>query len=190
MPKAKALPPLEFLNECFRIVEDSKLFWRDERPLEHFSSDRVRRGWTTQFGGKEAGGVCNTHGYRIVGLTHNGFVVGLKVHRLIWAMAHQEQPCPTLEIDHINGVKADNHVGNLRLVTKSDNLRNAKMHSHNTSGVNGVYWDKSRGQWLAQIKIDGRKKHLGRFDTIEEAAAARKAANIDLGFTDRHGEKA
>ena len=190
MPKAKPLPPLKFLNESFRIVEDSKLFWRDERPLEHFSSERTRRMWTSQFAGKEAGYLYKRQGYRDVRMAHNGFGRAFRAHRLIWAMAHQEQPCLTLDIDHIDGDRLNNHIDNLRLVTRSDNSRNAKRWSHNTSGVNGVGWDNSRRKWMAYIDIGGKFKYLGRFDDIEDAAAARKAANIDLGFTDRHGEKA
>lgn len=190
MTNAKPLPPLTFLNECFRLVDDSKLFWRDERPLEHFKSERGYRIWTTRYKGKEAGYVHKGSGYRNVFLSHNGLHKCLRAHRIIWALHHQELPCPTLEIDHINGVRADNHVGNLRLVTTSDNSRNASMSSHNTSGVTGVCWHKEREQWRAHIMIHGKQKHLGRFDDIEEAAAVRKAASINHGYTDRHGEEA
>jgi hypothetical protein len=188
MPKAKALPPLTFLNECFHLVEDSRLFWREDRPLEHFKSERGYRIWTTKFAGKEVGGTPDTHGYRITSMILHGKCRSMKTHRLIWALHYQDLPCPTLEIDHINGVRDDNHIDNMRLVSTLGNQRNARMRSHNTSGVNGVYWDNSHRKWKAQIVIDGKYKNLGRFDDIEEAASVRKAASIKHGYTERHGE--
>lgn len=189
MPKTRPLPPLAFLNESFRIVENSRLFWRDGRPLGHFKDAGYHRRWTTRFAGKEAGTVCKRDGYRVVCLSHNGLAKLLRAHRVIWALHHQGLPCPTLDIDHINGVRADNHVGNLRLVAHLDNLRNAKMRSDNTTGINGVSWHKAKGKWMAHIRIEGKSKHLGYFDDIEEAAVVRKAANVEHGFTDRHGEE-
>ena len=190
MPKAKPLPPLTFLNECFRLVDDSKLFWRDERPLEHFQSEHGLRMWTSRFKGKEAGNVNKATGYRIVYASCNGTRRTIKAHRLVWALHHQDLPCPTLEVDHIDGDVLNNHVSNLRLVSHSDNMRNTRMYSCNTSGVNGVSWNKEQEKWKAYILINRKRKHLGTFDTIKEAAAARKAADIEHGYTDRHGEKA
>lgn len=63
------------------------------------------------------------------------------------------------------------------------------MNSRNTSGVNGVSWNKAARKWEANIKINNRSKRLGCFDTVEEAAAARRAADLRYGFTDRHGSK-
>jgi hypothetical protein len=70
-------------------------------------------------------------------------------------------------------------------VAQSTNLKNQFMRDANTSGVTGVTWDKWGNAWKAQI--GGR--HLGRFDTLEAAAAARKAAESQLGYTERHGER-
>lgn len=190
MTNAKPLPPLTFLNECFRIVEDSRLFWREDRPLDHFSSDRYLRAWTTRFAGKEAGNIRKRDGYRVVRITHSGVERLISTHRFIWAIYHHEQPKLTLEIDHLDGDRLNNHIDNLRLVTPSDNRRNSKRWSNNTSGVTGVSWDKTHGKWKAYFRIGVKHKHLGYFDTIEEAAAVRKAASIENGFTDRHGEEA
>ena len=52
----------------------------------------------------------------------------------------------------------------------------AKIPKNNTSGVKGVFWDKSREKWSASITFQGKKISLGRFDIIEDAAKARKAA--------------
>ena len=58
------------------------------------------------------------------------------------------------------------------------------MLKNNTSGVKGVCWDKRGSRWLAHIKVDYRRKHLGYYDTILEAAYVRYAAEQCLGFQD------
>lgn len=80
------------------------------------------------------------------------------------------------EIDHINGVVDDNRWCNLRLVRRSQNNMNSKIRHDNKSGVKGVCYSKSRDKWEAEIKADGKRWRLGRFDTLEEAAQVRKEA--------------
>lgn len=63
--------------------------------------------------------------------------------------------------------------------TRLDNLIAAKA-KNNTSGYKGVTWDGSRGKWRAQIVFKGKAYHLGRYNTIEQAAAARKQAEEEL----------
>jgi hypothetical protein len=78
-------------------------------------------------------------------------------------------------IDHINGDKLDNRRANLRVVTAQINQANRRKHDpRNTSGVRGVI--RYRGRWRAQIMVDGRCLQLGAYDTIEDAAEIRRAA--------------
>jgi len=74
--------------------------------------------------------------------------------------------------DHINRNKLDNRRENLRVATNSQNTANASRSKSNTSGYKGVTWDKNRGKWIAQIKVDGKHKHLGRYETSKEAYTA------------------
>lgn len=106
----------------------------------------------------------------------NGYLIGLVngkntfLHRYI-------TNCPKNMIpDHIHGVESihDNRKSNLRIVTPSQNNMNQKMRLDNKSGVRGVYWDKVEQKWRAEISINGKKKHLGRFDDFEEAVRIRK----------------
>ena len=76
-------------------------------------------------------------------------------------------------VDHINRNKLDNRRGNLRVVSKSENSFNSKQRTDNKSGHRGVSWDKERNKWKAQICINGKVIPIGRFDTVEEANAAR-----------------
>ena len=83
-------------------------------------------------------------------------------------------------VDHINGERTDNRRCNLRLATQSENQRNrAGLASNNSSGFTGVHRVRS-GRWVAIIRMDGERIHLGTFGTIEEAVSARRAAEIRL----------
>jgi hypothetical protein len=77
-----------------------------------------------------------------------------------------------LEVDHIDGDGLNNRRCNLRLATRSQNMRNQRLNSRNTSGFKGVSWDKRDKKWLAYIKVYRKKIHLGSFDTPEDAHAA------------------
>ena len=62
-------------------------------------------------------------------------------HRLIWLLVYGQSPDQF--IDHINGVRTDNRLANLRLASDAENKRNVGIRSHNTSGEKGVTWDKA-----------------------------------------------
>ena len=94
---------------------------------------------------------------------------------------------PKKGIDHINGITDDNRISNLRDVSQSDNMRNMTTPCRNTSGRIGVYWFARDCKWQAQIRADGKTKHLGYFDDINDAIAARKAAEIEYGYHENHG---
>ena len=91
-------------------------------------------------------------------------------HRLAWLW--MTGAWPNEKIDHINGDKADNRWCNLREATSAQNCWNRQKASNNTSGFKGVHWHKAHGRWVARIMIDGKRRHLGAFDTPEEAYAA------------------
>ena len=133
--------------------------------------------WRVSRGSVKSGSVAgseNSEGYlqiRIYGKPY-------RAHRLAWLYTHGE--FPTGQLDHINRVRTDNRISNLRAATNAENTQNRSKRSDNTSGVIGVSWHKRIGKWLAHIKLNGRLKHLGYYGTIEEAAAARAAAKAKL----------
>lgn len=92
-----------------------------------------------------------------------------------------------LEVDHINHVRDDNRLLNLRFVTTTGNRRNQSRSSRNTTGVTGTYYNRARRKYVAQIKVDGKVIYLGSFATLEEAARARKDADIKYKFNANHG---
>lgn len=107
----------------------------------------------------------NLHGYVRIGLhgkTH-------AAHRLAWLYVYGE--FPKGHIDHINGVRDDNRISNLREVSKSGNSRNQrKAHSNSTTGFLGVV--AARNKFQAKISVGGKQRYLGVFRTPYEAHSA------------------
>lgn len=171
----------KLLRQLLRYdAETGLLFWLP-RPREMFVSDRAFGCFKKRYEGKEALGYLS-HGYK----TGAVFYVSMRAHRAAWAIVHG---CwPKGEIDHINGVRDDNRLANLRDVNSSLNSRNCKTFVHNTSGQTGVDWLPQNRKWRARINA-GRLYHLGHFDKFEDAVAARKAAEERLGFHENHGRK-
>ena len=77
-----------------------------------------------------------------------------------------------METDHINQNRLDNRKENLRACTGTQNAHNKKIDSLNTSGYKGVCWHKYVKKWVAQIGINKTRKHIGYFNTAEDAARA------------------
>lgn len=93
----------------------------------------------------------------------------LKAHRLAWLYVYGEWP--SLDIDHINGVRSDNRIANLRVVSKSQNQRNRfAVQKNNTTGFHGV--SRFQNYYRARIRVAGRELHLGLYRTPELAAEA------------------
>lgn len=115
----------------------------------------------------------NTHGYYIVQLYKNSKGKTITIHRLV-ANAFLPNPENKRCIDHINNDRLDNRLENLRYATHSENGMNRSISSSNTSGIKGISWYKSINKWRALIKINGKKKHIGLYKTLEEAQKARQ----------------
>jgi len=104
---------------------------------------------------------------------------------VIWAIFYGEWPSG--QVDHINGVRDDNRIVNMRDVSHQDNCRNAARPRTNTSGVSGVVWDKPHKKWRAEIRANGKMKNLGRFAIFDDAVAVRKSAEVEYGYHPNHG---
>jgi len=160
--------------------ETGTFVWR-ERDRKWSKSDKDWKRWNTRFAGKPALATIRGDGY------YCGAILGVmqKAHRVAWTHFYGEWP--KQDIDHIDGNRLSNPIINLRDVSRQKNMRNMWLRGNNTSGVCGVYWERRRQKWKAAIKVDYRDIWLGSFEDKEEAIAARKAAEREYGFSERHG---
>lgn len=100
-------------------------------------------------------------------------------HRLAWLYVHGRWPAK--QIDHINGVRDDNRIANLRECSAGENQQNQRNPRRcGTSGFLGVSFKKHCKKWAAKIKVCGKQKHIGYFSTPEEAHAAYLKAKAEL----------
>ena len=119
-------------------------------------------------------GSLGMKGYRRIRIDRSNYFA----HRLAWLYMHGQFPCD--KTDHINGVKDDNRIANLRAATDAQNSQNRAKQSNNTSGIPGVYWSSKNKKWCAMIGINRRRKYIGYFDDPEAAHAAYLAAKAEL----------
>lgn len=100
-------------------------------------------------------------------------------HRIAWLI--QTGSFPEHQIDHVNMDGTDNRWSNLRKATGSQNQANRRAPRSNTTGYKGVV--RSGQRFCAQVYANGKRYHLGTFDTLEEAHQAYKE-----GVTKHHGK--
>ena len=131
----------------------------------------------------EAGAQNKSNGYLYVKVHGRRYLV----HRVVMLMRYGFYG-EGLEVDHINHVRNDNRLVNLRFVTHGENMRNKSVSSKSTTGVTGVDFSKAHKKYRARIRVNREFIHLGIFETLEEAAAARAEANLKFNFNNNHGK--
>lgn len=154
------------------------IFWK-HRMRHLFPNEKEWRRWNIRYAHQPAFNHKNAKGYLMGAIGGKGYLA----HRVIWAFATGR--FPTKELDHINGKKDDNRIINLREVSRIENCRNTARRKDNVSGKAGVHFDGS--SWVARIGHGSGRKHLGSFPLLADAIAAREAAEVELGYTARHG---
>ena len=110
--------------------------------------------------------LANSKGY--IEIRING--IKYKSHRLAWLYVYGNFPNKSL--DHINGIKTDNRIKNLREANQSENLKNIGIGKNNTSGIKGASFDKNSGKWKSQGCLNYKKVHIGLYESAEEAGIA------------------
>ena len=181
----KELPSISYLHKVLRYEPDTGfLYWRERTP-DMFTQNGTRpvkdicTNWNAKMSGKRGFTTQNEDGY------HQGTLYG-NTHRavhVVWALCKGVWPRDTgLWVDHINNIRSDDRLANLQLLTPSQNARKRLPTDANPSGVIGVSFDKDQGKWRARIRSGGKRVHLGRYTTLEEAAAVREAAEKEYGY--------
>lgn len=162
------LPNKDYLRACF-IYKDGVLFWR-QRPIEHFRNARTWAVWKAKNAGKPAGRIMSGFSYIQIGLDGRRYLA----HRLIAAMF---DITTSGEIDHRDGNGLNNQLSNLRAATRAENTRNNRGWSRK-GGIAGVTFAKDKRKWQGYIRVNGRLKHLGFFETEQAAINARVEAEV------------
>lgn len=129
----------------------------------------------------EAGCINKTSGYRTITI----FGLSYAAHHVAWFLYHKVWS--DKQLDHINQVRSDNRIVNLREVTVAENARNRSRKLNTTTGEHGIWYDQRRYKYVAEITMDGKRVYQKRFDDIDVAVAAREAKLKELGFHDNHG---
>lgn len=163
---------VNYLRERILYFPDTgEIFWK---PKE----DRLIK-WNNRYAGKRAFNSIDKNGYLRGTFGKSVYLA----HRIAWTYVHGKIP-QDLEIDHVNMIRNDNRIINLRLANKSENQRNTRVSSNNKCGLKGVCWDKNAKKWKAQIFIDGRKIYLGLFSEKNDAYRAYciEAEKVHLEF--------
>ena len=156
------------LKELLHYDPETGAFtWKDDR------KGRVKKG-------AEAGRIA-ANGYVRITIDIEEYYA----HRLAWIC--QFGHFPDCQIDHINHVRHDNRIENLRSCTHQENHRNMPITKRNTSGIVGVGWNKKLSKWQSLIMADGKNIHLGYYQNIGSAKAARKLAEYMYGYHENHG---
>lgn len=160
------------------------LTWRERTVADFGGNVSTYSAWTAKNAGNEAGSVYEGDAVPYVRL---GLLGSLhRAHRIIWLYVYGYIP---FKVDHDDGDGVNNRLANLFETDNVGNGRNQKKHVTNTSGHAGVHRHKKMQKWAAYIGVDNKPKWLGAFDTFEEACAARRAAEISLGYHVNHGRR-
>lgn len=114
--------------------------------------------------GKEAGCLC-PDGYVTIKINENNKHNYFKAHRLAWLLEYKKWP--QKKIDHINGIRNDNRIANLREVTPRENNQNTKK--HRDGKLVGACFNKENKKWRSVIQINKKNIHLGYFETELDA---------------------
>tara|TARA_R110000803_G_scaffold171512_2_gene234424 strand:- start:18 stop:524 length:507 start_codon:yes stop_codon:yes gene_type:complete len=102
---------------------------------------------------------------------HNSGRVTIKVHRLVAEsfLGHEPNGTHEIVVDHIDNNPLNNNINNLQLISQRENLSKDKK---GTSKHTGVHWYKRDKKWVSSIRINGKLKHLGRFNCETKAHLA------------------
>jgi len=182
------LPTPALLRKMLRYCPATgKLFWK-RRTSDMFDKfgphgkSALCKQWNGRFYGKEAFTSTATNEYKTGSILNKR---GILAHRVIWAIVYGEWP--KHQIDHINGVRSDNAIKNLRSVTRQENLKNKAKPKNNTSGHTGVNLSSRGNRWRAHITVGYVRHNLGTFTDKAAAIAVRADAEIKYGFHKNHG---
>lgn len=180
--KVSENPPHEVVLDILNYDPGTGVFTWKTRPRCLFKSNRAYNAFNANFAGRVAGHTCDK-GYIRVDIGGRS----IRAHRLAWFYVHGTWP---KEIDHIDGIRTNNSICNLREVNRRENSRNRCIRSDSSTGHNGVYVKPSPAgdRWIALISApSGKRIVLGHFTEKQDAIFARKIAEKCFAYHKNHG---
>ncbi|MEN3257550.1 HNH endonuclease signature motif containing protein [Sodalis endosymbiont of Spalangia cameroni] len=172
---------VDYLRKCIAYSPKTGLAIWKNRPREHFTKQRIWKMWNTSYADKVAG-CMGEKGYLVIRIDGELF----RLHRIIWTLFYGADP-GSFQIDHINHIKTDNRILNLRLVDNKNNHMNMPMQKNNTSGEAGVCWHKQCSKWIARVYDNGNVISLGLYESYQDAVLARRKELVKRGYHKNHG---
>jgi hypothetical protein len=136
------------------------------KDILHYEPSTGEFTWLISCGPNKAGsiaGAVHHQGYIRIGVNKKYY----QAHRLAWLYVHGVLPKD--QIDHINGIRNDNRISNLRECNNLENQQNCGVYKNNKSGYTGVFYRKDIKKWLAKINFNSKQMYLGYYDTPEKA---------------------
>jgi hypothetical protein len=179
----KSYPNIDFLKSTLSYCQFSGVFTWKKR-AGNSKSDNI---FNSLFAGKNAGSVVSSARSKTsyIAIKINGD--SYKAHRLAFLLMGFELP---KAVDHIDNDGTNNKWSNLRASDCFDNSRNLPMQKSNKTGVIGVNWHKSAKKWQARaVDPSGKRIDLGRYDSFDDAVAARKKHEKEFKYYKNRGGK-
>lgn len=170
----------KILKELIEYDPETGIFTWKERGKKWFDDNHRCKIWNSKFSKRDAGSLKN-HGYIIICVFNKRYLA----QHLAWLYVHGEWPKD--QMDHKNHIRNDNRIDNLRLANYKINSCNRSFYKNNTSGFNGIYWNKSLNKWMVFIIKNKKRIYLGLYKSKNQAIQTRKAANIKYEFHENHG---
>lgn len=162
-------------------VKQEKLSQEKLKRLLHYNPETGVFTWIATRRMGRVAGTTSRLGYIMILIDGMGYIS----HRLAWMYMYGYWP---LEIDHLNRIRNDNRIENLREVSHRDNCRNMNLSIANTSGHHGVHWMGVYKKWQVRINTDEGRVYCGCFDTLLDAVACRKRMEKKHNYHANHGK--
>lgn len=159
MRKLIEVPSREELSLVYRYDGKSGVLYKEEQPV----------GWKTPYGYLTA-----TYKKQLY-----------LVHRIIWQLVYGNLT-PDIYIDHVNHIRDDNRIENLRIATHKENMKNKAIYKTNKSGFPGVTWHKNSNSWIVTIGVNGKQVTIRYSKDFNEAKNKRIEALNRFDFHTNH----
>ncbi len=165
------------------VVPDEVTYENTSRILAYSPTTGIITRKINWFKGKagEEVGTNDYYGYKAISV----YGQRLRAHRIAWLLHYREWP--KNQIDHINGIRGDNRIINLRDVSNQENHRNERLAKNNSSGIIGVCWSEADSRWIASIGVNYKQIRLGQFKSKGDAVKVRLEAETKYNFHKNHG---